>query len=121
MRVLYSLFGILITSFIITGCGGSGDSKSPETGGTAGGAASSETTSSPCEQFMTEYEQLADSYISFMQESKNNPGDMSLITKSADMLKQAADMANRAKDCEGDASMLPRLQKVQAKLQSALQ
>jgi hypothetical protein len=46
---------------------------------------------------------------------------MSVLTKSADMLKQAADMANRAKDCEGDASMLPRLQKVQEKLQNAMQ
>jgi hypothetical protein len=59
--------------------------------------------------------------VTFLQEAKSNPTDMSLITKSADMLKQAADMANRAKDCEADASMLPRLQKVQEKLQNAVQ
>jgi hypothetical protein len=69
---------------------------------------------------MTEYEQFADSYVALLQEAKSNPTDMSVLTKSADMLKQAADMANRAKDCEGDASMLPRLQKVQEKLQNAV-
>jgi hypothetical protein len=117
MKRLGFIVAILSMVFFTTSCGDSksGESKAPETGASGG------TTSSPCDQFIAEYEQFADSYVTFLQEAKSNPTDMSLITKSADMLKQAADMANRAKDCEADASMLPRLQKVQEKLQNAVQ
>ncbi|MFZ9814912.1 MAG: DUF6591 domain-containing protein [Candidatus Kapaibacteriota bacterium] len=108
------VFNILVILLCTISCGDtkSGDVKTPESG---------RVTSSPCEAFMTEYEQFADSYVTFMQEAKANPTDMSVLSKSADMLKQAADMANKAKDCQGDASMLPRLQKVQEKLQNVVQ
>jgi hypothetical protein len=119
MKRMSFVLNILAILLFTIGCGDSksGDAKTPE-GAAAGGGA---TTSSPCDAFLTEYEQFADSYITFMQEAKANPTDMSVLTKSADMLKQAADMATRAKDCEGDASILPRLQKIQEKLQSAVQ
>jgi hypothetical protein len=117
MKRLGCMVAILSMVFFTMSCGDSksGEAKAPETGAAGG------TTSSPCDAFMTEYEQFADSYVALLQEAKSNPTDMSVLTKSADMLKQAADMANRAKDCEGDASMLPRLQKVQEKLQNAMQ
>jgi len=116
MKRMGLLFTIISMVFITMSCGDSktGDAKTSEAG-------SAVTTSSPCDAFMTEYEQFADSYVALLQEAKSNPTDMSVLTKSADMLKQAGDMANRAKDCEGDASMLPRLQKVQEKLQNAMQ
>ena len=116
MKRLGFLFTIISMVFLTLSCGDSktGDAKTPEAGSTG-------TTSSPCDAFMTEYEQFADSYVALLQEAKSNPTDMSVLTKSADMLKQAGDMANRAKDCEGDASMLPRLQKIQQKLQNAMQ
>ena len=116
MGFVLNIIAILIFTM---SCGDtkSGDAKGPE-GAAAGGGA---TTSSPCDAFLTEYEQFADSYVTFMQEAKANPTDMTVLTKSADMLKQAADMATRAKDCEGDTSILPRLQKIQEKLQSAVQ
>ena len=117
MKRLGNMLAILMMVFFTLSCGDSksGDAKAPDTGAAGG------STSSPCDQFMTEYEQFADSYVALLQEAKSNPTDMSVLTKSADMLKQAADMANRAKDCEGDATMLPRLQKVQEKLQNAVQ
>ena len=117
MKRLGCMVAILSMVFFTMSCGDSksGEAKAPETR-PAGG-----TTSSPCDAFMTEYEQFADSYVALLQEAKSNQTDKSVLTKSADMLKQAADMANRAKDCEGDASMLPRLQKVQEKLQNAMQ
>ena len=116
MKRLVFMFTIISIMLFTMSCGDSktGDAKTPEAG-------SAGTTSSPCDAFMTEYEQFADSYVALLQEAKSNPTDMSVLTKSADMLKQAGDMANRAKDCEGDESMLPRLQKVQEKLQNAMQ
>ena len=116
MKRMGLLFTIISMVFITMSCGDSktGDAKTPESG-------SAGTTSSPCDAFMTEYEQFADSYVALLQEAKSNPTDMSVLTKSADMLKQAGDMTTRAKDCEGDAAMLPRLLKVQEKLQNAMQ
>ena len=119
MRKQMLLFNILAILIFAIGCGDSksGDAKTPEQSASGG----SDITTSPCDAFLTEYEQFADSYVAFMQEAKANPSDMSVLSKSAELVKQAEGMAKRAAECQGDASMVPRMQKIQEKIQKAIQ
>ena len=118
MRILSTLLIAVLVTLGAIGCGnGSSDKGGSSTSGTVNGTTTS--GSSACEQFLNDYEAFADSHIDFMKEYKNNPSDMSLLSRYADMTKKVADMAQRTKECEGDASMAPRLAKIQEKITSA--
>jgi hypothetical protein len=117
MKRLGFMVAIASMVFFTMSCGDSksGEAKAPETGATSGAA-----SKSPCDAFLDEYERFANDYYSFMIQYKANPSDMTLLSEYSDMMQKAGNMASKAKDCNGDPSMLPRLKKIQETLQDAV-
>ena len=113
------LGAMLFVSVIFTGCGGKDSAESTEqavtteetapkleeaTGAeaTTAEAPAEEKASeskSDCDQFIKDYEEFVNDYISIIKKMKANPTDMTIMGEYSDMASKAATMQSDAKDC----------------------
>ena len=135
-----TIFGaILFASVILTSCGGekkeSTDSKvesteesnsmktnpEPPVPSTESSDESTDETvssSSDCDQFITDYEKFVDSYIAIIKKMKANPSDPSILTEYTEMASESATMQDNAKNCK-DPKYVSKLAKLTSKMTSA--
>ena len=108
------LGAMLFVSVIFTGCGGKDSAESTEQAVTTEETApkQEETTTaeapaeekaseskSDCDEFIKNYEEFVNDYISIIKKMKANPTDMTIMGEYTDMATKAASMQSDAKNC----------------------
>ncbi|WP_439506231.1 DUF6591 domain-containing protein [Sediminibacterium sp.] len=78
----------------------------------------SATTSTDCDQFITEYEEFVSSYLAILKKYKANPTDASILTEYTEMATKAATMETDASNCT-DAKYAAKLMKLNTKIANA--
>jgi hypothetical protein len=80
---------------------------------------SSSSSSVDCEQFIIDYEEFADSYISLLKKYKANPTDASIMTEYTDAAQKAMDMQEEASSCT-DPTYASKLMQIATKIARAV-
>lgn len=108
------LGAMLFVSLIFTGCGGKDSAESTEQAVTTEETLpkQEETTTaeapveekaseskSDCDEFIKNYEEFVNDYISIIKKMKANPTDMTIMGEYTDMATKAASMQSDAKNC----------------------
>ena len=82
-------------------------------------SASESSSSSGCDQFIKDYEEFVDEYITVLKKYKANPTDASIFTEYSEMLAKAGEMESSGKDCK-DVKYSAKLGKLMSKLAGAV-
>jgi len=145
-KVTTFLGTFLVASILLTSCGGGDtDNKKPSkteaplenksensnngssedtktTSGDNGSTSvdnSTSNTAGNCEQFCSDYEKIADDYVTMMKKLKDNPSDVTILTECQRIISKSADMQKNSKDCAFDPKIAARISKAAAKLTNA--
>ncbi|MFM7629536.1 MAG: DUF6591 domain-containing protein [Algoriphagus sp.] len=94
-----TIFGIVLSfSLLLSSCGGS---------------------NSECEQFISDYEDFADSYIAVMEKIQADPTDESVLQEYTEMMNKGTEIQARTSTNCDDEESIERINEISARIKDA--
>ena len=114
MKKMTTIFGMVLSfTLLLSSCGGSSsESTSAEDEEVAEGS------SSDCEQFISDYEDFADSYIEVMEKVQADPTDESVLQEYTEMMNKATEIQASTATCDDEES-IERINEISARITNA--
>jgi hypothetical protein len=98
MKKMTTIFGMVLSfSLLLSSCGGS---------------------NSECEQFISDYEDFADSYIAVMEKVQADPTDESVLQEYTEMMNKATEIQASTATCDDEES-IERINEISARITDA--
>jgi len=98
MKKMTTIFGMVLSfSLLLSSCGGS---------------------NSECEQFISDYEDFADSYIAVMEKVQADPTDESVLKEYTEMMNKATEIQASTATCDDEES-IERINEISARITDA--